>query len=557
MERAAAASGRTSTAPVQAAVVDRRRRSSFGLALTVVLLVGASVLVTAPPAAAFDLGGGPPQPAGRVSPNGSVVNLAENGLLGWTVLNNGDGVFTDLLTAEVINPTNSERTVQVVVMQFDLTTVYHTQQVLQPDGNVTNVSVGVLTPTNQAWANVSFAIPPDGWTAANVPLPTAQSDHHLIVAIDGSDWFLDHHTLPAFIPAGTFSLGAVQLIVAGVIVIAGLITAVVLPMAKSIQRKGQRWAPRFRIGIWGPVGSIVGGLLFVNFYAPLDFALNEWVYVLIPLIYGVCLFFWSLRFFNSGDVREILKADPNKGLHLDWLRWERRFFETTDGDLGIVWETWRGWLYSFWKPMVIHRRDTDANVVEGPAHKGMLQYEETKRRPKGGADDFRIRNARDFEPGWLYWVDSDRPVDIKPPHLSMHREIEVPVLPPGATAETKPVTVKRRKLTWPYLTDPHVRLHLAGLHWEHVVMVALRHMTSEQLSRLLEITSLKVNVLQAELRTKAEVIAREEMDAFTRMVGRDRHELTDEEAREEVNAWGRQLDPYGMNAKERDRATRQ
>src|SRR5579863_397102 len=185
----------------------------------------------------------------------------------------------------------------------------------------------------------------------------------------------------------------------------------------------------------------------------------------------------------------------------------------------------------------------------------MIRYEERKRRPDGPLAGIRIRNAREFEPAVFYWVDYDRPVSVTLHYLTIHKEVEATVMPPGVDPDRKPVVVKRRKLCWPRIVDGKVVLHIAGIHSEHVVMVALRHMTATQLSRLLEITNLKVAALTAEIDTRAQAIALESMDAFTRMMDREHKGMTPEEAKEEVEAWGRHYDPYsgGGPGKENER----
>ena len=514
------------------------------VAYFIVLLVASPLALTATAgsAAAASSGfsglGGLPAPTGYVSPNGTVVNLAMNGLIGWESFNQQDNAFVDQLTAEDINPHPSTYTVVVLVHQF-----VTAEETVNTVVNNTTISNQVPYDAQNTWQNYSFAVPARSWGSFAFTVPTATSAMDLVVTVDGVRYTLMHHTLPSLLPFGLLSIGAVQLIVLGVLLIAGLMTAVLIPVAKRVQSKGQRWAPKPRLAIWVPITVLTIGALLTQFYAELDFVLNAWIYVIIPTAFAIPMFFWLLRFFNLADVREMLKAvDPEKSLDLKFVRWERLFAEDGE-DLIMVWETWRGWLYSLLgHPIKVTRAKSAANIVEGPPFAGQVLYEEVKRRPQGTGSAFKLVGARPFEPGYLYFIDSDRAVDVTHPHFTLWRMEDSATDTTALDGSPRKTTIKVRRFH-PHIENGRATLHLAGIHWQHVVAVALEWVRAERLARALEIEGLKNTVLRREIETRANALAETLMDAFTRMMGRPNRIMTPEEAREEIASWGSTFDP--------------
>ena len=489
-------------------------------------LLAASVLLSLVPAASASpslpnpFGGGLPQLYGQVAPDGDLVNLVWQGLLGYEELpTSGGHVYSDQLAIQVYDPSYYGRDLTIATEQY--------VPVIRSYNNTT-----VTLRTDQIWSNSTFSVAGRQVTAFTFSLPSSAQLRDVLLLVDGVAWTFSHQTLPSYLPA-VVTQGAMDAVAASELLLFGIGGGIALGAARSTQRRGQRWAPKPHLLRWIVVGSVLGAFLGLELFPQVDALAGQGMYLLYPVPFAFGLYFWSLHLFNGSPVAEILRPEFGSGYRTRFHRWERRILELADGSLVVVYETWRGWLYGLFGH---YARLPPVSDEEGPPYGAAVQNHRYRLRfaPSPGREqpwqDFPVAGADAFAaelPERIWWVDSDRPVEIQYPRLSVHREV--------SAEEDSPQ--KTRKLTWPHIVDGTCQVRFAGVHWTDATKVALGWQSAESVARSLEAARVKLHVALSELRSEADRQAEERVQVLARLLARPVRGRSREELEAEVRAW--------------------
>jgi hypothetical protein len=510
--------------PPEGSPYRRVDRTRIGRLLAVVLAGGFALLATSGAASA----NGPPTVYGFNTTDGHFVLPFVQNLFSTDPVTPGSLVFGDSLYL-IVSPVGHNSTI----------TITASQAVESGSGP-------------SYYTNETAAIDPHNFTVVTFVLAPTSDERNVLLCVDGGCMRFAHVTPVTLLPSGLLNIGGEDILALSIVVETATLLFPLIILARSLTRRAL-FSPRFRAWLWAP-HFLLGFLLLIAVdFRDFDRLFGGWSFAIYPVVFDAFLFAWCLHLFNVAKPVEVLRPDPQGGHSLRYNRWRVWMGKLPDGRHVLIGTKWRDWVARlFGHYTVVSPARTDAMRYGAPSESALVTWR--KDAVRGEREDDRTRRFRsrsdretpldDFilesqdprekdPPSHLYWVDSDRWLDAKPPHLSMHRIVDVP---PKLDAEghiVVPATTKRR-LTWPHYVDPPAQASLAGIHYLDTPVAAMGWIRAERAYRRLEEVRLALNAVRVSLYNLADDSTVMQVDEIYRLLDRQVLPLTDEEAKQET-----------------------
>jgi hypothetical protein len=424
--------------------------------------------------------------------------------------------------------------------------IHYTQEVGEIVVNETTGANTLVGNNNtRAYLNTTMTLVHGQISEISITLPSTTTQEVYTLNVGGAVWRGFVLTPFTLLPVGVFNVGGLDLLILVIAIESVILLAPLILLARYLTHKAI-YAPHFSLLLWGHVVLIgAAALLFVD-YQQLDQVFGGLSYFTYPIIVAVLMFLWCLHLFNRAEIVEILKPDTMQGHRLRYLRWTQLTGKMKDGRTVLIDPRWRGFLYALWGHYTtLIPAESDAAKYGEPApadveNRKILSQDDVKRElarqlpsKKYPEDDFRILNAEKFdEPTTIWWVDSRDPIDVRFPHMTWHKWVEVPAkqLKDGTTVESH----REQKLTWPHIIDPESNIRLAGIHYFNVPIAALGWSRAEEDYSLLEKRAFQVVMLRSRLHGEAARLAEEQLAEFINLLEGQTLPLNEQETMDET-----------------------
>ena len=471
-------------------------------------------------AAAFSIGS--PVISGKVSPNGNFIELVQPGLAENAPMSDGDLLFGNVVQIYVFDTHYYNATAVVVYQQF-------------------------LGHNNSQWANATMTLNGLALNEFQLTVPSSIKQVPAVLDVDGAVWHFNHLTPLSLLPNNIFNIGGLDLVVLATIIEFGAAAGPLVMLARWMTHKAL-YAPHFSLLLWGfGLGIVLFSAIILD-YQGIDQSLGGVSYFLYPVVFALLWFIWSLHLFNRAETVEILKPDTMGGHRLRFLRWTQLVGTLKDGRVVLIGTRWRDFVYGLFghfATLIPVESAVQAQLVTPVGeHKAVLRrWRPNKEKP---ADDFEIINSeKEQEPTKLFWVDSNDPVDVRMPHTTWHKWVDVPdrVDRHGVKIDAH----REQHLTWPHIVDPVSTVRLAGIHYVDAPVAALGWTSREEDFKLLEKRGFQIYVLRSSLHRESERLAEERIAEFLELMRSQSTPLSPEEARAESDR-GR----FGNDRRDRD-----
>ena len=464
---------------------------------------------------------GSPVITGKISSHGNFVELVQPGLAQNIPMSDGDLLFGDIIQIYVFDTHGLSEAALINYQQL-------------------------LGPNDTQWANASMSLTSLSLNEFQLTVPSSTKQVPAVLDVDGTIWHFNHLTPLTLLPNNIFDIGGLDLVILATIIEFGAMAGPLTLLARWMTHKAI-YAPHFSLLLWAHVLGLSLFSAIIISYQSVDQSLGGVSYLAYPVVFAVMWFLWSLHLFNRADTVEILKADTMGGHRLRFLRWTQLVGSLKDGRVVLIGPRWRDFIYALLGHFATLIPVESEATIEGrpvaseiqnrlliPAHerKAMLRdWRPNKKRP---VDDLEIVDSeKEQEPTKLYWVDSNDPVDVRMPHLTWHKWVDVPdkVDKHGVKVDAH----REEKLTWPHVVDPVSNIRLAGIHYVDAPVAALGWSSREEDFKLLEKRGFQVYVLRSSLHRESERLVEERIAEFLELMRSQTVPLTPEQARALMN----------------------
>ncbi len=411
-----------------------------------------------------------------------------------------------------------------------------------------NVSLKIAMKIDGATSTTRVTLVPGGTEQANIQLPDHQSWTTIIATIGGVEQTYSYATPISLLPPSIENVGGLDLMVLIVISEMVIVAGASIALAKKFMQRAL-WAPPFSLLIWGHVVLVSIAAAVLIDYQWVDMTFAGWS----PLVYAGCvapmLFLSMLSFFNKAPSALILRANTPLAGRLSYHVWWIDVAQDPKGNECLIQPTTGGMLARYFGHYTPFTANEDIVTKPEPFVADLIQQKllsrqeilRRVRRPSPAKsnplDDFVAIPAQltvkpdkhHNMPSRLYWTPTGMPIDVEWPHLSFHRDVDVPARINEAGTVVVPAHTEH-KLAWPHYTEGKAKLTLASIHFRSVQSVVSGWRSIEDLVKVLTDTSFDLDMLKSTFDTVLAAKLRERLLAREAALGRTAEDLTEQEA---------------------------